>query len=365
MSCNTKENTLKALRDLKVIDENNNVLDENLLSSKMDSWKKVAETKYKVYFEDPIYEIIEIVQKRTEKYGKLPSKIFKKIRLNDLFFIMLDNAVDYYNSLKELSDEEKSEQLRLEQEGIEYREEPPTIAEPEEPKVLIKPGVQELFESNETLANAVYEAFGIRNPSITVLPNGNLKIVAFRTEKVGYTSKGEYQRGKGLYLSLDKPYPGENVYTVEIEISPKNLLDRKLGFGEISEDYFIDEKNKRVDKQLDTLHEFKQSLGIKAEIGSIDGALMNELVLFDKELIDKALASKQVYNSQQKQQAQQLYSSYLDTIFPDSKVKDIVYRADKRINLNEQTTVDDYTQILVNGVFYSSNKDYALNYNKS
>jgi hypothetical protein len=153
--------------------------------------------------------------------------------------------------------------------------------------------------------SAVYEALGFRVPNITVLPNGNLKIVAFRTEKVGPTSKGEYQRGKGLYLSLDKPYPGEDVYTVELEISPKNLLDRKLGFGEISEDYFIDEKNKRVDRQLDTLHEFKQSLGIKAEIGSIDGALMNELVLFDKELIDKALASKQVYNPQQKQQAQQ------------------------------------------------------------
>ena len=189
----------------------------------------------------------------------------------------------------------------------------------------IKPGVEELFESNPELANAVYEAAGIRNPNITVLPNGNLKIVAFRTEKVGPTSKGEYQRGKGLYLSLDRPYPGEDVYTVEIEVSPKNLLDRKLGFGEISEDYFIDEKNKRVDKQLDTLHEFKQSLGIKAEIGSIDGALMNELVLFDKELINRALASKQVYDPQQKQQAQQLYSQYLDTIFPYSKVKDIVY----------------------------------------
>lgn len=190
---------------------------------------------------------------------------------------------------------------------------------------LVKPGVVELFESNPELANAVYEAASIRNPGITVLPNGNLKIIAFRTEKVGPTSKGEYQRGKGLYLSLDKPYPGEDIYTVEIEISPKNLLDRKLGFGEISEDYFIDEKNKRVDKQLDTLHEFKQSLGIKAEIGSIDGALMNELVLFDKDLISKALASKQVYSPQQKQQAQQLYSQYLDTIFPESKVHEIVY----------------------------------------
>ena len=34
-------------------------------------------------------------------------------------------------------------------------------------------------------------------------------------------------------------------------------------------------------------------------------------------------------NTQQKQQAKQLYSQYLDTIFPDSKVKDIVYAGSK------------------------------------
>jgi len=216
----------------------------------------------------------------------------------------------------------------------------------------IKPGVQELFDSNPELANQVYKALGFRTPNITVLPNGNLKIVAFRTEKVGPTSKGEYQRGKGLYLSLDRPYPGEDVYTVEIEISPKNLLDRKLGFGKISEDFFIDEKNKRVDKQLDTLAEFKQSLGIKAEIGSIDGALMNELVLFDKDLINQALNSKKEYNPQQKQQALQQYSQYLNSIFPDSKVKDIVYHS--RFNKENITNKDRWK----NG-FYTGTKDQA------
>lgn len=226
----------------------------------------------------------------------------------------------------------------------------------------IKPGVDELFSSNPELDNQVYETLGFRKPGITVLPNGNLKITAFRTDKVGPTSKGEYQRGKGLYLSLDKPYPGEDIYTVEVEISPKNLLDRKLGFGQISEEYFIDQKNKRVDKQLDTLHEFKQSLGIKAEIGSIDGALMNELVLFDKELINKALASKQTYNPQQEQQAKKLYSQYLDTIFPDSKVKDIVYHGSKSNTVRELFTKEDIKKTGVSlgeGFFFSRRKDYV------
>ena len=60
----------------------------------------------------------------------------------------------------------------------------------------------------------------------------------------------------------------------------------------------------------------------------------------------------------------QQYSQYLDTIFPDSKVKDIVYRADKRKDLTPKTTIDDYTQIFINGVFYTSNYHYADTYNK-
>jgi flagellar basal body rod protein FlgC len=241
---------------------------------------------------------------------------------------------------------------------------------------IVKDGVEELFTSNPELANQVYQALGFRTPNITVLPNGNLKIVAFRTEKVGPTSKGEYQRGKGLYLSLDRPYPGEDVYTVEIEVSPKNLLDRKLGFGKISEDFFIDQKNKRVDKQLDTLAEFKQSLGIKAEIGSIDGALMNELVLFDKDLINQAIISKKEYNPQQKQQALQLYSQYLDTIFPDSQVKDIVYHiagferynpkdplADEEGYVPIKERFEKFESIEDSGVYFAAEMEY-INYIK-
>ena len=59
------------------------------------------------------------------------------------------------------------------------------------------------------------------------------------------------------------------------------------------------------------------------------------------------------------------YAIYLDTIFPDSQIKDIVYRADKRTNLDSQTTVDDYTQLNVNGVFYTTELNYTKNYNKT
>jgi hypothetical protein len=56
---------------------------------------------------------------------------------------------------------------------------------------------------------------------------------------------------------------------------------------------------------------------------------------------------------QQKQQAQQQYSAYLNTIFPDSKVKDIVYHVG--YNIIEEFTKRD------NGIFFTDNLEYAKN----
>src|SRR5690606_12282153 len=62
---------------------------------------------------------------------------------------------------------------------------------------------------------------------------------------------------------------------------------------------------------------------------------------------------------EQKQQAQQLYSEYLNTIFPDSKVKDIVYRGDKSKTINGVTQFikGERTDLL----FLTTNEEVAKN----
>jgi len=225
-------------------------------------------------------------------------------------------------------------------------------------------------EYREVLMNEVssnMSNINFRKPNITLLPNGNLKIIAFRTDKSSSTSKGQYQRGKGLYLSLNEPYPGEEIYTVEIEISPESLLDRKLGLGKISEDYFINEKNKRKDKRLDTLHEFKQSLGIKAEIASIDGALLNELVLYDMNLINSALISKKPYTLQQDIEGfkrfvnRESVSSFVNTEDSiKSDLKKIISKFGKKFGKN-QTIIDpnaDYGSLIKS--IASINSEYPV-----
>ena len=58
------------------------------------------------------------------------------------------------------------------------------------------------------------------------------------------------------------------------------------------------------------------------------------------------------------------YSQYLDTIFLDSNMREIVYRADRRTNLDEKTTVNDKTLVYPTGVFYTTNLGYAKTLNK-
>ena len=101
MNCNTRQNTLDKLIELQIIDDNRNVLNEKLLSTKMDIYKNTAEKKYGVFSDTPIYTIEERKQERTEKYGKLPSKIWKKLVLNIPFFDRLDIAVKEYQQREE------------------------------------------------------------------------------------------------------------------------------------------------------------------------------------------------------------------------------------------------------------------------
>ena len=53
------------------------------------------------------------------------------------------------------------------------------------------------------------------------------------------------------------------------------------------------------------------------------------------------------------------YSQYLDTIFPDSKVKDIFYHADERENLNNKELVDDLSMVNIQGVYFTNQYKYS------
>ena len=212
----------------------------------------------------------------------------------------------------------------------------------------IKPGVEELFESDSNLANQVYEALGFTETiptgweegktiyskgkpvktdfksGITELPNGNYLVRAYRTDDSGKGSKGFGQRGEGLYLSLTNPYPGKDVNTVEFEINPSDIVTYKEEFkNTISYDKL---KKRTLEFQF---HDAIKEAGGKAFIGGINSSEDPnlEIVLYDNSLIERANKSKKkvsnfttnykLYNlptEVEKQQALQAYSQYLDTL---------------------------------------------------
>ncbi|HQJ57084.1 MAG TPA: hypothetical protein PLH46_05525 [Caldisericia bacterium] len=222
----------------------------------------------------------------------------------------------------------------------------------------IKEGVENIFVNNPELANAVYEALGfdniitstdkivwghpaigkttmlesnpdafidwdnkfnrkrdswIANKSNTVIGtpefkkarneyminyNNHKDYIAFVTEE---WSKAKEKANKENKTLIASPHMLLNLFPIDfdkvITMNDKTFMDRaiKRSGG--------DEINSKLWKE-----------GINETLKSVDKSKIIETDKFINDLF---------ITPQQKQQAQQLYSQYLDTIFPDSKVKEI------------------------------------------
>ena len=245
----------------------------------------------------------------------------------------------------------------------------------------IKPGVQELFESDSNLANKVYEVLGfigtksgsqldklktylkeedyrlktpapswITDPTTSVgkmLEAINIPIVkdtvAFlreQNEKIQSLKSNANLLTNDLYkqaginpvkLLEDESIQIENIQRVRNgeERLPTPELD-KLNALKISNRDLYEKIEDLGDKQSKLIRE--SSNAFEKEVKKF----FNSLMEYEQKELGAAVTP------QQKQQALQLYSQYLDTIFPDSQVKDIVYhgtdtKKEKFLNLGAGT----------------------------
>lgn len=179
----------------------------------------------------------------------------------------------------------------------------------------IKPGVEELFQENPELANAVYEASGF-NIQDNTIKDLTFELIDSDNQhdyfKIFYKGKDLTTDGKvttgGITLSLHN-----QGYIDAIEI-PTELRNKGLGKSIY----------RKVNLELLNGELKSDSLGRISE----DAKRVWESLVKSGEAIKTTTGYKfkeTQITPQQKQQAQQLYSQYLDTIFPESKVKDIVY----------------------------------------
>lgn len=202
--------------------------------------------------------------------------------------------------------------------------------------------ITELFESNPELANEVYEALGLTGNIIQdnksyyrgqlkpfkIDRNGNLIL---EPQYAGWQEEISYDKHKGMGISMS---PDLSVANAQGNMFYEGSVNRPQDEGWMderdAEDWITNAQNEgyyvlQVDKAYVTENfkdifdneNYEQRIGTTEPIIIPKGKFKIENITPD---VDTQITP------QQKQQAQQLYSQYLDTIFPDSKVKDIVYR---------------------------------------
>lgn len=248
----------------------------------------------------------------------------------------------------------------------------------------IKPGVSELFDSNPELANAAYEALGF-NQLIT--PNDRI-VFGHPTIGKSYLKK----QGEGRFITLDDDYKDEVNAFVDANRGsetrqeykgrkPKeynefmlNLYDRlkvqaqregKILF--VSNTNILKERMSDFDKVITIPKaEFKRrfdergaTYGFEDWKSDIDATVAK--VPSNKVITTTGYLADLFITPQQKQQALQLYSQYIDTIFPNSKVKDIVYHGspDGRFDSFDVTKAGKTTFQPTQGVYFTDSKKTA------
>ena len=223
----------------------------------------------------------------------------------------------------------------------------------------VKEGVEELFESNPELANQVYETLGF-NKLIT--PNDKI-VFGHPTIGKSYLKK----QGEDKFISLDDDYAGEinirvNQIADKYDVTSYQVKDggtQKWNneYNQMMQEMFNVAKQKAISENK-TLFTSNTNL-LRTNAASFDKIINLSTAEFEKRIQERGakydvkewksqineviskLPTNKVINTdkylsdlfitpQQKQQALQLYSQYLDTIFPDSQVKDIVYHGSKK-----------------------------------
>jgi hypothetical protein len=237
-------------------------------------------------------------------------------------------------------------------------------------KPSIKPGVQELFDGNPELANQVYEALGFKEKNqvgenaFNTTINFDLNKIRAKSGKLGEqgaTSDGIRDLLK--YVGVDLT----NVNTESIKAMADYLKSNPLERAKVLE--LVKKEPIKLSQLPDGSYDLKDG-NHRATILYYSGIESIPAIITDNTNAVKAKEeyigpfggispTQETITPQQKQQAISVYSSYLDTIFPDSKVKDIVYRGDK------SKTINGVTQFLKGErkdlLFLSTNKEVAKN----
>ena len=232
---------------------------------------------------------------------------------------------------------------------------------------LVKPGVEELFDSNPELANNVYEALGFKQKQYA----SKLEEIANRRKLATKEDLEKSQLIKDIRVDKSQPkdlkpnkadldltaimlfgkrydeivdiYRGRfDAYGEPLDDIPDGELEAKTLAYRILNDLLFN---------LDEINEYILEIVENPEYAAALTTNENPVKeFFENDIFKQVEKSKLEITPQQKQQALQQYSVYLDSIFPDSKVKDVVYHGSK-------TDLRLYNGKVIDSVYIMSDPD--------
>lgn len=203
----------------------------------------------------------------------------------------------------------------------------------------IKDGVDFVFEQNPELANAVYEALGFKegnqvgeNPFNTVVnfDLNKIRSVSGKLGEQGATPDGIRDLLK--YVGVDLT----NVNTDSIKAMADYLRSNPSERNKVLD--LVKKEPIKLSQLPDGSYDLKDG-NHRATILYYSGVESIPAIITDRTNAPRTeeeytgpfggavSPTQETITPQQKRQAQQLYSQYLDTIFPNSKVKDIVFHS--------------------------------------
>lgn len=217
--------------------------------------------------------------------------------------------------------------------------------------------INQLFETDSSFANQVYEALGLKGNNTVRLYRIENKNIPYDESREGIVSKKEIIGG----FFTDSPntvanYIRKNQSTEGINLVYVDVLKSDLDKYHVSKNEYAKNMDVESDNWIIPQNINRNYVDLK-DLTKVTGNFMT-LSKAKTELSDiiNNLPKNEI-TPQQKQQALQQYSQYLDTIFPDSKVKDIVYHGVTKGR-------EAYNNILQNGFLTTNKSNWSNNKDK-
>lgn len=245
--------------------------------------------------------------------------------------------------------------------------------------------IEKLFEENPELANQVYKVLEFNNYELTmdsfmpkkhwkighiidnpteaanICDNTQIRVLNYILDKFGKPKEKGTFYAKPVTIWAKSPINDKQIhhYTVAVRVNNKVYL-YDMPQSEYIE-YVSENKGKVIKEYRPRLIEYTPT-----NLQFYYGTSNENLHIQDEVILTSDLINLNQLTSQQKQQAIELYSQYLDTIFPESKVKKIVYHAtNASIEFFDKAKISNNTLnygFYGKGFYFNETKDDLINW---